>query len=527
MNAVDLRAGKVRFCPRFVLQVCQVGIVVFLYLFVFASLIPDLVTEWYEHENFSYAFLVPLISLYLLWQDRDSLRTIPVIPTSWGAISLLAALLLSLTGKVSGDVFTMRVSMVLALGGLVHLFMGTRFFKAVLFPVGYLLLMIPPPYVIVKEVSYYLRMLDAFWAAELVQLFGVPVYRDAYFLHLPNITLEVADVCSGIASLFAMLALGIVYARTLPLGLGAKAVVLAGAVVFPLVANLLRIVFIAITVYYYGPFLLRAFFHQFSGTITFILALAMLLVLGEFMRRKYARGAADTSRALSEKTRFQRARQGGENPSRTPSGSWPFVLTVGMFAGLLYLSGILASPKRVGLKSDLSDLAVPLENYVLAETSVADAYEDPNADTALSLSYIAPGNKQVELFVGYRSFQDGKSRLLSPKLNLAQNWNFVWVRPERFAIPDSAPIEASWMLTQKGGKQRLVVYWYQARGRSFAGEISHRLDRFMSGLTRGRTDGAVVRIATPVEDEKIENVKERLNDFVGLFYPRFARIMPE
>jgi EpsI family protein len=168
-----------------------------------------------------------------------------------------------------------------------------------------------------------------------------------------------------------------------------------------------------------------------------------------------------------------------------------------------------------------------LGSYSLSETGFSERYEDPKAEAALYRFYQSPTRKQVELFVGYRSYQEGSNRLQSPKLNLPLGWNFVWVKPDRIPIPGSPPIDASWMLTRKGESQRLVLYWYQARGRTFGDELSHRMDQMASVFSSGRTDGAVVRIAAPVEpDETPAEAREFIKAFVSFFYPHLVRVLP-
>ena len=69
--------------------------------------------------------------------------------------------------------------------------------------------------------------------------------------------------------------------------MGAKIALLATVLIAPLIANLIRIILVAVSVYYYGPIMLQAFFHSFTGTFTFLLSLTMLLAIGEFVRRRY------------------------------------------------------------------------------------------------------------------------------------------------------------------------------------------------------------------------------------------------
>ena len=502
---------------------------VFLYLLIYAPLLPELVRDWYEHENYSYGFLIPFIFLYLLWQKREAFRNLPGNASPWGALSLLSAVAIGLIGNVIGDSFTMRLSMVLALGGLVHLFLGKHYFKTVIFPLAYLLLMVPPPYLIVKEVSYYLRFFDAVLATLALQGIGIPVYQDSYFLHLPNITLEVADVCSGISSVFVMFAIGTFYTYFLPIRPSSKVLVMIGAIFFSVLANLFRIILISVSVYYYGPAILRSFIHQFTGTFTFLFAFVMLIALGEFLRRRSSWTVPKPTLRQNNEANVDGLKVPGQSgsPPRLLAPSFLCALTILAFT--FYLGNSLESKQTVALQKDLQALPAQLGPYFFtANGNWPDPYQDLNAESAVSRIYGGPGKEQVELYIGYRSSQQVQKRLHSPKMHFPKGWNYVAVDPAQIEIPGIEPIKANWMVTQKGDTKRLVLYWYQARGQSFAGEISNRFAEVKSLILSGRTEGAVVWIATPVLDyENLKRAKERIEDFSGYVYPKLVEILPE
>jgi len=493
-----------------------------LLLLAYGDVLRTLVHEWYGRRYFAYGFLILPIFLYLVWQKKEILARLTPSSAPRGVIILLGALALGLVGRVIGDLFTIRLSMLLAFSSLVYVVLGARYLKVLVFPLTYLFLVIPPPYLLVKEIAFYLRILIAFLASHALQAAGVPTYQESYFLYLPNITLEVADDCSGIASLLAMFAVGLFYVHFLPVGLRAKVLVMIGALVFPIATNLLRVFLVGFTVYHYGPIMLGAFFHVFSGTFTFGLALLMLVALGEFLSRRGRKEKIPPAPGAVENfDGFARIASIGR------PASWHFFFIIAMFAGAIYLSEQLSAQRRMGLHADLRELPGTLGNYVQSKASAAEPYQDPNAENSLSRSYYGPDDKEMELFIGYRSYQDGQNRLLSPKLVFPEKWNFVWVNSDHIAIPGSVPLNASWMLTRSGEIQRLVLYWYQARGHSFASEISHRLNQVASVFSSGRTDAAIVHIATPVNDtENLESAKERIRNFVVYVYPHLMRMLP-
>lgn len=483
----------------------------------YGPVIPGLVKDWQEHNTFSYGFLVPIIAGYLIWQRRAKLKWLSIRPSLWAVMPLLTALTIGLIGQAMGDSFSVRGSMILALASVVWLMLGKDFLKALLFPLSYLALMIPVPYTLIKDLTYYLRYSDATQAEQALRLLGVPVYREAYFLHLPNITLEVADVCSGVSSVFALFALGVVYAHYLPVRATLKCLLVACTFPFALVANLFRIILTAILVYNFGPVVLQSSFHAFSGTVTFVLALSMLILLGENLPKK-------RSPEVPDKKRLPQL-----NDTRgKPAGTWgPCLIGVAILLGALYVSSALGDGYKVTLRSELASVFRPAGPFSVAQIDWVDRYNDSNAELALSRLYIGADKAPIELFVGYRGSPNGGRRLSSPKLILPDKWNFAWIEAARVDVGNGISIHANWMLTRRGNATRLVLYWYQLGGQTVAGEFDYRLAQVKRSIFERRSDGLVVRLSTSVaENESIEEARERLKMFCKFLYPELAKLLP-
>jgi EpsI family protein len=485
-----------------------------------ASIMRPLVAEWYEHENFSYGFLIPVVFAYLVLQRCHALQREKIAPAIWGTAFLTGSIAVGLIGNALGEPFLSRLSLVATVAALVHVIAGWRILRLLAFPLAYLLLMVPPPYVIVKQVSYYLKMFDAVVATEALQLIGVPVYRDSYFLNLPGITLEVADVCSGIASLFAMIALGTVYVYFLPVRMAAKLAVLASVLVFPLVANLIRIILIATSVYYYGPIMLKAFFHTFTGTFTFLLSLAMLLVVGEWFRRRYP--------AAEPPKQFVTRRDERTELSGTLLLSMPALLAAIVLAGGLYLSHAITIPESRQLNGKLDAIPKQLGYFRLASGTWREPYSDPEADEALSRLYQGPQNNPIEVFVGYRGSQRGSDRLRSPKLVFPNRWEYASTDDIQIAAEGGRHINANWLLTKKNNSRRVVLFWYQLPGRTLSSDVLYRLELARRLIFHGRTDAVVVRLASDVDgSETVDQTRESLITLSQQLFPYVQLLLRE
>src|ERR1019366_640336 len=97
------------------------------------------------------------------------------------------------------------------LAGLIILFQGWTFFRAVLFPWSFLILMIPIPNLLLQKVTFPLQLLASQLATALLELVQVPVLRQGNVIVLPSMPLDVAEVCSGIRSLLTLVTLALIY----------------------------------------------------------------------------------------------------------------------------------------------------------------------------------------------------------------------------------------------------------------------------------------------------------------------------
>jgi EpsI family protein len=439
-------------------------------------------------------------------------------------LSLLFSVLLAVLGKVIEEPFTVRVAMILTLAGLAHLFLGKELLKALWFPLAYLSLMIPFPYALVKEVAHYLRLIDAVVAAPALNLLGVPVYRESYFLHLPGVTLEVADLCSGINSLFALFALGSMYVYLLPLRPGWRIGLALTTIPFAALVNILRIILFGALAHYVGPFVLRTLVHSSTGMITFFISLALFIGLAEFVQRKF-HFARSTQILPSLET--QRESAGDSTDSLKAKKFWLFTIAVAVLISTLGVFVSLGNPISVVLRKGLDSMPAQMGPYLLSQQLWSEPYRDPNAEQALSRMYQAQDGMPVEFFVGYRSYQREGKRLLSPKLIFPHQWNFVSTEPGRVEISAATQVEGNWMLTQTANKKRLVLYWYQVGERTFSSDLRYRLFQTKRLLVDGRSDAALIRIATAVGDnENLDRAKERIAQFVIQLHPRLSELLP-
>jgi exosortase len=250
---------------------------------LYAPILGRLVGQWWSDPNFSHGFFVPVFAAYVLWQDRNRLRAIKPVPSNWGLPLILLSLLTLILGVFGAELFLSRTSLLLLAAGIVIFLRGWMTLRAVLFPLIFLVLMIPIPAIVFSQITFPLQILASKLSAWLLPFLGVPVFREGNVINLPAMPLEVAEACSGIRSLLSLTTLAIMYGYLLEKRIGIRVLLGLASIPIAVAANGLRIVGTGLLVQYWDPDKAEGFFHAFSGWLIFVVSLLMLFVFHRFV----------------------------------------------------------------------------------------------------------------------------------------------------------------------------------------------------------------------------------------------------
>ena len=259
---------------------------------LYFSILGRLAQQWTHDPNFSHGFFVPAFSLFVLWQERGRLSALPVKPSWTGLPIVLLALCVLMLGNLGAELFLSRTSLLVLIAGLVIFFLGWQYFRAVLFPWAFLLLMIPIPSILFNQITFPLQLLASKVASDVLPLGGVPVLREGNVIGLPLMQLEVAEACSGIRSLLSLATLTIIYGYLMESRIWIRVLLAIASVPIAVAANSFRIVGTGLLVQYWDPEKAEGFFHLFSGWLIFVMSLAMLFALHKLLRTIFVKDAA-------------------------------------------------------------------------------------------------------------------------------------------------------------------------------------------------------------------------------------------
>ena len=268
------------------------GIVVALLAALYFRVGIKLVVDWYNIADYSHGFLVPLFSLFLLWDNRKQIAETPVRQTWAGLPLVVLGLIILIFGIYGVDLFTSRFSFVVLLTGLIWTFFGGAMLRQLRFPVLVLLLAIPFPAIIFNQITFPLQLLASRLASMILPLLGVPVLQEGNVIQLPVMKLEVAEACSGIRSLMSLFTLAVFYGYFLERTTGRRVLLALASIPIAVAANVVRIVGTGLCVQYWDPSKALGFFHEFSGWVMFVISLACLYLVHRLMQMVVPAGKA-------------------------------------------------------------------------------------------------------------------------------------------------------------------------------------------------------------------------------------------
>jgi EpsI family protein len=446
-------------------------------LFAFVEPLAGMVSLWDASPMYSYGYIVPFVSAYLLWVSRARLAEATPTPARLaGSIVLMLAISMSIVGHAGGMQVLGQIGFLVAIVGAVLLWLGTAYLRIVWPAIAYLLLMVPIWDFFTEPLHWPFQNQSAAWAMTMLRAVGVPVYREGTILVLPGITLEVARQCSGVNYLIAVLALGLPLSYLYLPTMTRRVALLAFALTIAALSNALRVTLIGILAHAQVGSPLHGPFHVLHGLFVAGIGYVALFAGLRLLARKTTNVSEETE------TRPFRAAQ------------WRLPRLEGVALAALFLaigSGVLAKESTtVNLNGKLDQLPRRLVDWEWSAFSPASKPTDwPGADVELAREYRLADGATADVYVGYFATQKQNKEIANAKadalhrratvVTLTGDGNAFPANRVRFTQPDAT-----------------ALFWYEF-DRVQTNAIAVRLQTLWNAGVTGRTNGAVVFVRTP------------------------------
>lgn len=240
--------------------------------------------RWFARDSYySHGILIPLVTGFLVWQRRSELSGIKHKRSSWGMPLIAGGLCIYLLSSLFRIYFTSAFSLLIVLTGMILFFYGTATLKKIVFPVCFLIFMVPAPLVVIANVSFKMKMFAAYIATWLLNNIGLPAVQVGSIIKMQHTYVVVDDVCSGLRSLIALMALGSIFAYWMKGPMSKRILLFCSTIPIAIVTNVMRIIFLSFIAEVWGPQYTAGFIHDLSGFMIFALAFVLLYAVGKLL----------------------------------------------------------------------------------------------------------------------------------------------------------------------------------------------------------------------------------------------------
>lgn len=490
---------------------------------LYASILVRLLLQWvgpHSDPNFQHGIFVPIFALFVLWQDRKQLTAMAPAP-SWAGLPLVVlSMLVLVLGVLGADIFLPRVSLLILLAGLIILLQGWAFFRAVLFPWAFLILMIPIPALIINRVTFPLQLLAARLSSALLELVGFAVLREGNIISLASVRLDVVEACSGIRSLLSLVTLAIIYGYLMETRTWVRVVLACLAVPIAVVANSFRLLSTGLLMEFGYRDATEGAPHALAGLLVFAVALVMLFAVHRVISLLWKSGpsAPRTVAPLPDRT------TGG---IRSNAASFQLAIAaLPMLAAAIFLqvhsSGevrhVGSLPSQIG---EWTGTDVPISKEELDILGPGE-YVQRDYENASQLQ------SGINLYIPFFPSQRAGDTIHSPDHCLTgAGWIPISRKVIPLLLPDGSSIHVNRYVVSKSGQRQLVLYWFQAHGRVVASEWWAKYYLISDSIRMNRSDGGMVRLMTPMfEGEPPDAAQARIMKLGSQLLPLFDSYIP-
>lgn len=504
------------------------AISVFILAFGYAGTFENMLSLWNKSEEYGYAYLIPVITGFLIWQRRFEIQKAGIRSSYAGLVLVAAGGALLFLGLLATTHTLAQYSVVIVIMGLALTFLGWRAFRLVFAPLFLLFFMVPLPPFVFNNLSGKLQLISSEIGVAVIRMFDISVYLEGNVIDLGSYKLQVVEACSGLRYLFPLASLSFVAAYIYKGALWKKAIIFLSSAPITVLMNSFRIGVIGVLVEHGGPGQAEGFLHDFEGWVVFMACIA-ILVLEMAVLAKIGKNKMTLAEAFGIDIPIP-----PENPDRhyVKPGT-PHYLSL-VLAGVV-TAGALYAQNAENIVPDrrlFVGFPMEIEGWQGREDKLESIYLDAlKLDDYIMADYRNGSGQQVNFYVAYYGDQGAGSAAHSPRSCIpGGGWqikNHRVVRVNGIEVLDE-PLEVNRMIIAKGDYRQLVYYWFQQRGRVITNEYWVKWWLFWDALTRNRTDGALVRLTIPIlPGQDLNQAEAALQEFAAGAVPKLGPYIPE
>ncbi|ULA68956.1 MAG: VPLPA-CTERM-specific exosortase XrtD [Nitrospira sp.] len=503
--------------------------------YMYAGSLRFMVEQW-GSDDYSHGFFVPIVSLFLIWLRWHRVVRAGIRPSWWGSGLVLVGVSLYVVGDYATLYIVLHLSLWLVIVGLVLSMFGHAAVREMAFPLLYLLMSIPLPVFLYSALSGQLQLWSSALGVGCLQFVGVTAFREGNIIDLGPVQLQVAEACSGIRYLFPLTSLALLCAYLFRDQMWKRALLVLSALPISVLVNGFRIGVVGILVELYGSQAAEGFLHLFEGWVLFMATLGLLVLemwcLSKLHRLPDAGTFADQFSWLDEPDRNHA--QHLNHPATKAVGMSPqYLCSVAILIPFAALSWMIGERQDTPPpRPAFIDFSMDIGSWHGTPLTMEQQYISAlRFDDYLLADYDSGDGTSVNLYMAYyRSQKKGQSAHSPQSCIPGGGWEISSHRTIDLPVDENhgSVYPVNRITIQKGHEKQLILYWFKQRERLLSSEYLVKTYLFWDALTRGRSDGALIRLAAAVEPGQNEaDVERHLTELARLIQPELTHYVPD
>ncbi len=473
----------------------------------------ELYVNWTLADSYySHGFLVPFISIFFVWHNREAIARIPRTTATWGFLWIgVAGGLLFLSDFLGFRVFG-QASILPMLTGVCLVLQGKARTQRIWFPLAFLFFMIPIPPSVTQSFALRLKLLATECAVQLANLATLPLIRQGSTVHFKGDDfLLVGDVCGGLRSLIALLALGALAAYVSKTRPWSRALILLIAGPIAIVANIFRIFLLCVVGHFWGSEAASGAVHTVSGYLIFVVAFALFFMVESLLRRWAPESDVDDAPPPD-------AEHGPRQPAPCRRTYAIVVVALALLAGghlaFTMAEDNQAQAPQASLTSRIPDQIVDYRQVGRDEEADDRTQELLQTSSILMRTYTSPTGRPISLSIVYAGTT--RRSLHFPEVCfVGEGWD---VQAEATA-PVGTMFTGKRLVLRKAETDKAVLYWFKTGDYLTGNFFLNAFYWTKFQLTFDTPTSSMIRLSTPLGSDGAEPAFDVLDDFATKLAP--------
>ncbi len=449
----------------------------------------SMVDIWWVNETFTHGFLILPISLWLVWGQREHIRALEMERDFRALVLVIPTLLLWFVATAIDVAVVQQLSMVALIPATVWLILGLALTRALLFPLLYLFFAVPLGQSLIPPMMEF----TADFTVYMVQLSGVPIFRDGLSFQLPSGSWSVVEECSGVRYLIASAALGTIYAYITYQSFTKRAIFILVSLLVPIAANGLRAYGIVMIGHLSGMRYAVGADHLLYGWVFFGIVIFILFWIGGY----WADSPAPETGTPQERDRLTQ-----DSDYRKPA-----IICVAVLAAFSLLT--VQAFDRVPELPESASLQLPQQigTWTQAGNRVDSWHPDlQNPDLYATRRY-SDGDRHVQLDLAYFHAQRPEAEAISSLNRIANPYDSQWKLIAARSFNSGELVFEEWEASR--GTEKVLVWSTYLIGQSYVAN-AYRAKLFQAlAQLRGDQSASWVTLSTDYDDD-LGSLRDRL-----------------